>query len=44
MFDQLGILDYLGVEDDLIIGFLEAVARRYQKNPYHHFTHAFTLT
>ena len=44
MFDQLGILEYLGVSDEKMMAFLEAVAKRYQPNPYHHFTHAFTLT
>ena len=44
MFDQLGVLEYLGISDEKMMAFLEAVAKRYQPNPYHHFTHAFTLT
>lgn len=43
IFAESEVQNFLKVSDDVLHAFLVQVARRYPKNPYHNFTHAFNL-
>ena len=44
MFKQFDLLEYLNISKKEMLTFIQEIAKRYQLNAYHNFTHAFSLT
>lgn len=43
MFEEAGLLAHFGISSDRLRTFVRELAKRYNRVPYHHFTHTFSL-